>query len=244
MFECELIESANTLTVVSEPWAVELEKQHGKTVYVIPNGYDPEIQNSGREVDKKKFSIIHSGVMYGRKRSPEYHFRAIRELVDEGVVDIDDISLDFYGPKEDGFTEDVDKYSLEKCVHFHGITSHQVILDCQRNSQILLLLTADDPIDVGCYPAKVFEYLAAHRPILSYGYPHGCVISDLLQETSAGHHLITYDAIKEQLSLWYGEWKETGVVEYRGDNVEIEKYSHRGMAQKFTNVLSEVTSNK
>ena len=115
-----------------------------------------------RRLIRKKLSIVHSCVIYGCKRSPEYLFRAIRNIIDEGIIDIDDISLDFYGPEEeDGFTEDVDKYSLEKCVHFHGITPHQIILDCQRKSQILLLLTADDPIDVGCYPAKVFEYLAA-----------------------------------------------------------------------------------
>lgn len=244
-FECELIEVADVLTVVSEPWASELEKQHkDKPVYVIPNGYDPRILNLGTKPKlDSKFSILHSGEIYGRKRSPEYLFRAVRELINEGVINIQDLSLDFYGPEERGFENDVKKYSLEGCVHLHGIASHQHILEYQRKAQVLLLLTSDNAIDVGCYPAKVFEYLAARRPILSYGYSKDCVISNLLQETSAGCHLLTYSAIKKQIAVWYDEWRETGVVGYDGDMMVIEQYSHRGMAQKFANILSEVVQN-
>ena len=83
-FECGLIEYANVLTVVSEPWALELEKQHGKPVVTIPNGFDPEIQNPGMAVDAK-FSILHSGVIYGRNRSLKHLFHAVRELVDDGM---------------------------------------------------------------------------------------------------------------------------------------------------------------
>ena len=241
-FECELIRTADVLTVVSEPWAVELKEQHHKPVFVIPNGYDPAILNPGKKLDEK-FSILHSGVIYGRKRSPEYLYRAIRELIDEGTIDIDDISLDFYGPVEEGFEEDVYKYSLKECVNFHGLIPHQTLLEYQRQAQILLLLTADDPIDVGCYPAKVFEYLAASRPILSYGYPKECVLSKLLSETSTGYHVLTYDAVKEKLKEWYGEWKEDGMVLYQGNMLEVEKYSHQGMARKFKSVLEE-TINK
>ena len=235
-FECELIRTADVLTVVSEPWAIELKEQHRKPVFVIPNGYDPAILNPGKKTDEK-FSILHSGVIYGRKRSPKYLYRAIRELIDEGIMDIDDISLDFYGPVEEGFDEDVDEYSLRECVNFHGLTPHQTLLEYQRQAQILLLLTADDPIDIGCYPAKVFEYLAACRPILSYGYPKECVLSKLLSETSTGYHLLTYDAVKEKLKELYREYKEHGMALYRGNMLEVEKYSHQGMARKFRDIL-------
>lgn len=240
-YECDLIKSADYLTVVSEPWAKELSKQHNKPVSVIPNGFDPDIIASSVTLSKK-FTIMHSGVIYGRKRTLKPLFASIHELIDENLIDGDNIELNFYGPLEDEFWNDVHTYSLENCVKFHGIVSHDKILQLQRESQILLLLTADDPIDVGCYPAKVFEYLAAVRPILSYGYPHECVISSLLNETQTGIHATTNDEIKTQLLTWYNEYKMNGKVMYGGDADMINTYSHRGMAEKFARVLNTVSN--
>ena len=58
----------------------------------------------------------------------------------------------------------------------------------QRESQILLLLTWDNPKEYGTVTGKIFEYLAAQRPILSIGPSKG-IVKKLINSTNSGIHL-------------------------------------------------------
>jgi hypothetical protein len=67
----------------------------------------------------------------------------------------------------------------------------------QRKAQVLLLLTWNHPAEKGVYTGKLFDYLAAQRPVLAMGIP-GSVIEELLDETQAGTICIKYRGIKKR----------------------------------------------
>jgi hypothetical protein len=180
-----VIQNANALTTVSEPLADDLAVLHPeKPVITILNGYDPDDLNPGISLDEK-FRIIYSGSLYQGKRDPGPLFQAISELIEGGDVSRNDVIVDFYGPHEQWLLDDISKFNLSSVVRLHGKISREEVLQEQRKAQILLLLMWDNPKEYGVYTGKLFEYIAAKRPILLIGSKEG-VAHRLLSELNIG----------------------------------------------------------
>lgn len=105
---------------------------------------------------------------------------------------------------------------------------------------MLLLLLWDHPSEVGVYTGKLFEYLASKRPILAIGGPKG-VVNELLERTEAGSFVSSVEDIKHAITNYYNEYKLTGRVSYKGNTLQIEKYSQKEMANKFAEVLNDIS---
>ena len=116
----------------------------------------------------------------------------------------------------------------------------QVALEKQRESQVLLLTNWDDPREKGVYSGRVFEYLAARRPILAVGGSEGDVVSELLNETRAGKHAPTTECAKNALGELYQEYESEGSVAYQGRQLEIDKYSYVEKAGTLAEILDSV----
>ena len=189
--ELKTLRDADALVSVSEPLANKLASLHkGKQVFAVPNGFDPD--DIGSAPLTKKFTITYTGQLYHGKRDPELLLRAIREMIKEGEMEENNIEIRFYGPFEYWLDQEIKRYHLEGVVRQNGIVSREIALERQRESQLLLLLNWDDPDEKGVYTGKLFEYLAARRPILAIGGPEG-VVSQLLRETGAGVHIKNMD---------------------------------------------------
>ncbi|MDH7511201.1 MAG: glycosyltransferase [Methanolinea sp.] len=245
-FECHLeiktLSNANVLITVSQPLAEKLQELHkNKKVIAIPNGFDPEQMNPGIPVTGK-FSITYTGNLYQGRRDPELLFRIARDLINENLIDPNILEITFYGYDEGWLIQDVKKYGLDNCVKIYGMIPREESIQKQREAQILLLLTWNDPEEKGVYTGKLFDYLAARRPILSLGYTGGGVVKELLDQTHAGVHCSNEAELREYLLRAYREYRELGAVQYHGIGEEIMKYSHVEMARKFAEVLDAVTA--
>jgi hypothetical protein len=238
--ELDTLSTADTLVTISQPAADDLRGLHKqKPVHSIPNGFDSAEVNTTPRNLTKKFTITYTGNLYPVKRSPAPLFAALRDLIAEGSIDAGDIEVRFYGPEAGWIDKQAERYGLTGIVRQFGIVSREIALNKQRESQLLLLLKWNDPKQRGAYSAKIFEYLAARRPILAVGGFHD-VVSELLDETKAGASGHTAEDIKTLLLRLYQEYKSTGAVSYNGDEAETSKYSHREMARKFAVVLGQL----
>lgn len=237
--EKKTLKLADVLTTVSPPFAKELKKNHDKPIYSIYNGFDPDQLKKSQKLTNR-LSITYTGNLYQGKRDPEKLFLAINELIKEGKIDVNDFSIDFYGRYESWLDNEIKKHELENIVKIHGLIPREEILTKQCESQILLLLTWDNPKDKGSIPGKVFEYLAAKRPILSIGNEEG-QIKDIINETNSGIHSSDVSQIKKYICLNYKEFKTNKQIKYLGINSEIEKFNQKNMAKKFAEILNEIT---
>ena len=131
------------------------------------------------------------------------------------MIDPATIEVHFFGNHEGWLINDVKKYNLEHIVQIHGHISREESIQKQRESQVLLLLTWNDPREKGVYTGKIFDYLAARRPILAIGL-HGSVVTDLLLQTQAGVNVASDAEIKDQILQLYREYKENGFVNFSG----------------------------
>ena len=236
--EKEILGAASALVSVSEPLCRTLRSLHRhKTVVPITNGYDPDEMISTEL--HKKLSITYTGKLYQGKRDPEMLFKVICELLEEKKIR-DDLMVNFYGPWMYWVDELIKKYGLVNIAFQQGTVERTIAVEEQRRSQILLSLNWDNPKDEGVYTGKIFEYLAAKRPILALGGPQG-VVSDLLEETGAGVHLGTEGDLKGTILSWYQEYRETGSVAYHG-NDKIFDYSHEKMAGRYADLLNNLSN--
>jgi hypothetical protein len=239
--ELNTLSTADALVAVSQPAADDLRSLHRqKAVYSIPNGFDPVEVNTAPGNLTDKFTITYTGNLYPGRRSPEPIFAPLRDLITEGSMDASDIEVRFYGPEAGWIDKQAKLYGLTGIVRQFGTVLREVALKKQRDSQLLLLLKWNDPKERGLYSGKIFEYLAAKRPILAVsGVPD--VVDQLLDETKAGVSGQTKEEIKALLLRLYQEYKLTGAVSYSGDEAEINKYSHREMAKKFASILDIIS---
>ena len=242
-YEENIIQAASALTTVSKPLADDLEKFHKKKTDVIFNGFDPECVNHGVKL-RDKFTITYTGAIYSKEsRDPTLLFTALSELIHEGKIVKSDIQVDFYGPYSDWLDDEIGAFNLQDFVVQRGSVPKDEAIALQRSSQILFVLLWSAENGEGVLTGKFFEYLGARRPILATGKYCGGV-TPLLEQTKAGYAFSSLEALRTQLLNWYSEYKEKGFVEYRGIDEEVDRYSYREMAKKFSQILDTVSISK
>jgi hypothetical protein len=196
--ETATISAADILTTVSQPLAITLRENHrNKQVNTIMNGFDPEFKNPGTKTSEK-FTIVYTGTLYQGKRDPEPLFQATSESINSGKISSSDIEILFYGAVDDWLFNDIKKYKLENVINVCGPISREESIHEQRKAQVLLLLTWNHPAEKGVYTGKLFDYLAAQRPIFAIGIP-GSVIEDLLNSTQAGTYVTSVEELKNAI---------------------------------------------
>ena len=89
--------------------------------------------------------------------------------------------------------------------------SYAESIDLQMNADVLLLLQWNDEKELGNVPGKVFEYIAARRPVLGLG-PVGGIPAGILRERDAGAVINEPAMIATRLAAWQTEKREKGIL--------------------------------
>jgi hypothetical protein len=239
--EIKTLRSADALVTVSEPWVERLKELHQKEkVYTITNGFDPNKINNPPINLTNKFTITYTGQIYLGKQDPLKVLIALKDLITEKIIDPNKVEVRVYGPEENWLKKEIKKYGLSSIMKQYGVIPREISLKRQWESQLLLLLNWENLQEKGVYPLKIFEYLAAQRPILATGGFGSDVVKKLLNETKAGVYCSKVEDIKNSLRKFYLEYKHNGKVRFNGDIEKINKYSHREMAKKFADILNRL----
>jgi glycosyltransferase involved in cell wall biosynthesis len=171
---------ADESVAVSDFIAEELRSLGARgEVNVISNGADfddfagLEYQPNGR------FRVTHAGAMFG-KRDPRPFLTAFAR------ADLPDSVARFVGDFREADREWAEGLGLGERLELHPYVPRRRSLELQRDSEVNLLLMPEVPgRGSGVIAAKVFEYLAAERPILAAVPPDGAA-ARLIRETGAG----------------------------------------------------------
>ncbi|HOK79237.1 MAG TPA: glycosyltransferase [bacterium] len=238
--EYQTLQVADAFSIVSDYLANALQKEFpNKPVYVIPNGFDPDEISPFTNPVTEKFIITHTGSLHPVYRSPENFFKALANLICSNRINKKDFLIQFYGDKQNWVIDLAKKFDISDIVRYEGFKNREEILNHQRTSQILLLFWRSGKGEEGTLTGKVFEYLAARRPILSIG-KRATELVNLLYKTNAGIHCNNIDEMEKFLHAAYSQWQLHGFVKYMGIENEITKYSHLEMARKFSEILNNV----
>jgi glycosyltransferase involved in cell wall biosynthesis len=126
-----------------------------------------------------RFRITHTGSFFG-KRDPRPFLSAVASS------GFDDVVTRFVGDFRAADREWAERLGLGARLELHPYVPRREALALQRDSDALLLLIPEaGGRGQGVLSGKVFEYLAAERPILAAVPPEGAA-ADLVRETGAG----------------------------------------------------------
>ena len=233
-----VIDNADHITAATDPFASKLEDFHDISSSNIHIGYS----KTGSRPVTDDFTVTYTGGLSGGKRNPEPLFKALGELEMEGSVELSDVSVKFIGDNSRWLKKLTSRYQMNDVVELQEWLPKNEVIEVQRESQILLSIQWDHPMEWMVCPGKIFDYLAAQRPILAYGGPKNSVVNSILEETSTGVKVSNKEELKYELKHGYQQYKKTGEVPYYGDIQIIKKYSQREMAKKFSRILDLISS--
>jgi glycosyltransferase involved in cell wall biosynthesis len=172
-------------------------------VVTIANGCDFD-DFAGLEYTRgERFRLTHAGSFFG-KRDPKPFLRALAQS------GLEDVTVRFVGDFRPGDREFMEELGLADRVELIEYVPRRESLRLQRDSDALLLLIPDaDGRGRGVLSGKVFEYLAAERPVLAIVPPDGAA-AQLIRDTEAGVVAPPddVDAIGAALLELHGAWRE------------------------------------
>ncbi len=231
---------ADALVTVSEPLAEELRTLHpGVPTHTVLNGFDPDLVNPGEPLPNV-FTITHTGTYHQGRRDPSLLFEAAGNLIRRGRLPRDRFRIRLFVKHEPWLLTMAEGHGVADLIDLVPWGSHDDAVRAQRRSHALLLLHWGGPREAGVVTAKVFEYLAARRPILVLGGGPGA-LRDLLDDTGGGLQIASVESLEDQLSAWWEEFERTGTIAWEGHPERIERYSHVRMAREFAAVFESVT---
>ena len=103
---------------------------------------------------------------FGGSRNPDVLLAAVRQLLEERPVLAGTVRLDFYGHCDANSARRLREFPVPGVVTFHGRVPRREALATMRDSDVLVLIQNVDDFSAETIPSKVYEYLAAGRPIL------------------------------------------------------------------------------
>jgi glycosyltransferase involved in cell wall biosynthesis len=140
---------------------------------VVPNGCDPadfEGLTPQPSSPMSRFVLLHAGSLYGA-RNPTPLLRALRNAISRGAIQPDQICLRFIGRVGiTGLQSTVHELALDHVVEFVSHMPRRAVLQQMLDASALLVV---QPITKVSVPAKLYEYMAAGRPILALAEPGG-----------------------------------------------------------------------
>jgi glycosyltransferase involved in cell wall biosynthesis len=194
---------ADAIVCAAESIAVETRglKPRGRVV-TITNGCDFD-DFAGLEYTRgDRFRLTHAGSFFG-KRDPKPFLRALAES------GIEDVTVRFLGDFRPGDREFMESLGLSDRVELIDHVPRRESLRLQRESDVLVLLIPEaGGRGRGVLSGKVFEYLAAERPVLAV-VPEDGAAAELIRDTGAGIVAGPEDvpAIRDALVSLHARWR-------------------------------------
>ncbi|MGZ4256208.1 MAG: glycosyltransferase family 4 protein [Gaiellaceae bacterium] len=195
--------SADAVVAVSEPIADEVRAfDPVGEVRVIPNGCDFDDFAGLEYRSGERFRFTHTGSFFG-KRDPRPFLSAL------AASGLDDVVARFAGDFKAADREWVEELGLGDRLELLHYLPHREALELQRDSEANLLLLPEAAGRGKVVPSgKIFEYLAAERPILA-AVPTDGAAADLVRETGAGVVVAPDDerGLREAILGLHARWR-------------------------------------
>jgi len=239
--ERQIINSADHVISVSDPF-VHMFRSLSENVQkftTITNGYDEKDFEDARsllgEYKERKFCITNVGTFY---ELPTHFFQAVEALLTSGEIPVNDLRIVLVG-----------KYSYQfqflnpawkDIICYTGYLSHnEAITELLKAAALFFIISAKRGKRM--YPGKLFEYIAAYKPILAM-VPTDSIAAELIHRTRTGW-VVPPDnmfSIQSALAAIYRNWK-SGNLEIEPDRDWIRRYERHNLTRSLAKILDQVT---
>jgi hypothetical protein len=234
------------VTAVNDAIATDVARRYGVRAFTISNGFDRTVVADASDeratLDPNRFSLVYTGLLaidvaeqpvVNRGRHAQTFVDALALLAKDPAFAAR-LEVVVAGPISDSELEVLTRGELGNIVRVLGLLPRARALGLQQAADGLLLI----PGGAGATTAKVFEYLAARKPIFAVTEPDS-MAAELLRE--AGEHTIAEPSDAESLSaalrLYLARWTADGAVYEPSSGFDLDAYEYENLGEKLLQLL-------
>ena len=251
--EQAVLDGADAVISVSPPVAADFRAKTQTPVVLITNGFDeddfaeagepssgapgvqffPDPENGSEKIldtpapqrPRTKVRLVHTG-LFAADGNPINLWDALAERCAADPAFRERLQIRLAGKVDAAVTEAVRARGLGGNLVELGYLPHDETVREQRAADILLLPLRREPEYAKVLPGKIFEYLAARRPVLGIGQEDGAAAA-VLRDAAAGQ-MFDWDKKDELLAFLDAEHPQTA---------GIDKYTRRALTAQLAELL-------
>jgi glycosyltransferase involved in cell wall biosynthesis len=243
--ERQVARRSTIVTAVNDAIATDVAQRHGVPAFTISNGFDRTVLADASDeratLDPSRFSLVYTGLLaidvdeqpvINRGRDAQTFLDALTLLIARDPAFATRLELVVAGPISESEREVLTRGELRKIVRVLGLLPRDRALGLQQAADGLLLI----PGGAGATTAKVYEYLAARKPIFAVAEQHGAA-AELLG--AAGEHTVAdagdVESLAAALRTYVTRWAGAFYEPY--PNFDLDAYEYENLGQKLLQLL-------
>lgn len=239
--EREVLEKADAVTVISRGMAVDFKRIVDREYALITNGFDEDDFTTEEITPDEKFSIAYFGSM-GKARNPLALWKVLSELKAASADFKRDLVIRLVGSVDYQVLESIRQSGLEENLERTGYLVHDKMVREMKRSQVLLLVINDTPSAKLIATGKLFEYLAARRPVLCLG-PEDGDAAQIIRATHSGK-VCAFDSIEELMAVIREAYACFLAKDVKSGRDDMEKYSRKYLTGSIARLMSEMKNER
>ena len=239
--EASLLRRASAAVAVTAPIVEDLRARYSIPVRLITNGFDPEDESTGEGaedlLDPERFSLVHTGRMAIARSTPEPLLDALRLLGSTTPELVARLEIVFAGPLSADEAELLGREDVAETVRTVGALERPRALGLQRAADALLVIT-EGSTRRSVATGKLFEYLAAQRPILVLG--NETEAARIVADAGAGFATAAEDP--QEIAAALRRLLESDLS--GADRKALERYAYPKLAEEYSAVIEAVVEGR
>lgn len=244
--EKRLLRAADMVVTVSEPKTAYMQRLHPQVTArweTLTNGYDVELYDTRertRTVGQGNIEFVYTGRLFKNRRGHAFA-EALGRVHETDPTLAETVRVRILGGVEADirarYDQILSRYGIAHLYDFAGDVSYTEAMNAQVNCDYLLLIVDTGETSDGVIPGKLFEYVAARRPIFALCDPGAT--QQIIERAALGKAVPaeSVEACEAMLRAWLAK-PVPEVVE--SDDAYLEQFDRRVITGRFAGLLDQL----
>ena len=233
--ESQVIREADAVISVSPPVRDDFAARTQRPVYLLTNGYDAEdFAGTPPPLPVDTFTIVHTG-LFASDGNPLKLWDVLARKCETEPLFRQQLRIRLSGKTDPEIIEALRSRGLGDNVVNLGYLPHNETVSEQRSASLLILPLRQEPEYAKVLPGKIFEYLAARRPVLGIGQESGAAAT-MLREAQAGD-MYDWEETEPVSAFIDACWKRHLSRTEGPCTGNIERYSREEISRRLAEIL-------
>lgn len=227
--EEKVLDDASVVVAVSPLVQKEFSSMTATPIELITNGFDESDFEDALVEQDEYFNIVHTG-LFASDGNPEILWKILGDNCRKDPDFRKMLRIRITGKTDREIISSIASEGLYNNLVDNGYQPHSVAVKEQKNASLLILPLRKEPEYRATLPGKLFEYIAAGKPILGIGQTDGAMAM-ILNSTKTGVVFEWNDteSVARYIEFCWKRFRE-GTLEVSPEN--ISQFSRRELTKK------------